>query len=108
RRQGEVARLPAGGKGDADPSVGKSVDQRPLLGDSDRAVQRQHATSRADLHSLGDGGDGGAGQRGIRIETAEGMKVPLRRPDGLEAIAVREPRALEKKAVLVAPFLAFV
>ena len=108
RRQGEVARLPAGGEGDADPSVGKIVDQRPLLGDADRAVQRQHTTPRADLHPLGDGGDGGADERGIRVETAEGMKMPLGRPDGLEAIAVGEPGALEQKAVLVAPFLAFV
>ena len=108
RREGEVARLPAGGEGDADPSVGKIVDQRPLLGDADRAVQRQHTTPRADLHRLGDGGDGGAGERGIRIETAEGMKVPLGRPEGLEAIAIREPGSLEQKAVLVAPFLAFV
>ena len=107
-RDGEVVRLPPGGKGDADPSVREVVDERPFLRDADWAVQRRDATSCADLDSFGNGRDCRARHRRIWIESAERMEVPFRRPNRLETVPVGEPGAFEQKTVLVAPFLGFV
>src|SRR6202022_1330089 len=93
---------------DADPSVRQVIDQRPLLGDADRVVKLPHTTARPYLDVLGDGGDGGARHRGIRVESAKRMEMPFRRPDGFEPVPVCEPGALEPQAVLVAPLCALV
>ena len=96
----EVVRLPAGGEGDPDAAVREVVDDRPLLGDPQRRVQRADEASGADPHPLGDGGHRGAGDGGVRVEAAERVEVALGGPDRDEAVAVGEARALEQEAVL--------
>ena len=60
-----------GGKVDA--AAGEQIERRPLLGDADRVVQRQHGHRRRQADALGAGGDigeheVGAGQHAERIE----------------------------------------
>ena len=101
RPQREVHRVPAGGERDADPAPRQVVDDRPLLGDAQRMVQRRDHAARADADPLGHGGDGGPGDGRIRVQAAERMEVPLRRPHGGKAIFVPELRAFDQQPVAI-------
>ena len=92
----------------ADAAVREVVDDRPFLGDAQHGVQRADDAAGANADLLGDRGDGGARDRRIREQAAEGVEVTLRRPDRDEAVLVGEPRALEQQAVLVLLVLALV
>jgi hypothetical protein len=101
RREHEVVRLPARRERDADATVREVVDDRPLLGDPDRAVQRRDDAAGADPQPLGDRGDGRAHHRRVRVQPAEVVEVALRRPDRREAVGVGELGALHQQPVLL-------
>ena len=63
-------------------------------------MQWDNATAGTDVNVLRNGGDSSAGNRRIRVGAAEGVKVSLRRPDGLEAVRVREFRAFDQQPIL--------
>src|ERR1700760_2885959 len=94
RLEYEVVRVPARSEGDCGPSVGKIVHDRPLLGDSNRMMQRQGTTSRANLYAFGNHRQRRAEHGRIRVEAAEILKVSFGRPDGAEVIQVGQLRAL--------------
>jgi hypothetical protein len=64
-------------------------------------VERQRDAARANLDALGEDGERRAQHRGVRVEAAEILKVTLGRPDGPEAVAVGELRALDDEAILL-------
>ena len=96
RHQGEIVSVPARGERQADAPPRQVVHHRPLFGDADGIVQRQDHAAGADLHALGDGGQGGARQGRVRVEAAERVKVPLRRPHGGEAVLIGEAGAFQE------------
>src|SRR5207244_363062 len=99
RREREVARVPARREGDAGPPVREVIDDRPLLRDADRVMEREDDAPRADADARRRGGERRAGDGRVRVEAAEGVEVPLRRPDRAEAVRVGEASALEEEAV---------
>ena len=101
RAQHEIVRLPAGGHGDAAAPIGQVVDDRPFLGDAGRVVEGADARPCADRDVLRDRRHRRPGDRGVRIGAAEGVEVPLGRPDGDEAVAVGEFRALQQQFVFL-------
>jgi hypothetical protein len=59
--------------GKHDPAAGQKIERRPLLGDPDRVMQRQHGDCRSEPDARGIGGDIGqhevrAGQHAQRVE----------------------------------------
>ena len=101
RVEHEVVGLPAGCERDADTAARDVVDHRPLLGDPDGRVQREHDAAGADRHVLRDRGERGAGHARVRIGTAERVEVALGRPHRLEPVGVGEPCAVEQQAIAV-------
>ncbi len=99
RREHEVLRVPSRSHGESHAPVGQVVDEGPLLGDAHRVVQRKDDTAGTDGHALGDGGHRRARQRGVGVEPAKGVEVSLGRPHRLEAMAVREARALHQQSI---------
>ena len=100
--QDKIVGLPAGGEGERHPAVAEVVDDGPFLGDTDRMVQGRNAAAGADTDALGDGRERGAGDGWIRIRAAESVKMALRRPHGLEAVAIEILRPFQHQTVLVA------
>ncbi len=100
-REHEVARLPARGERDADAAARQVVHDGPFLGDTNRMVQRQDDAARPHMDALGDGGDGRARHRRVRVQPAEGVEMPLRRPHRRESARVGQARAVEQEPVPV-------
>ena len=100
RPQDEVVRVPTRRERDADAPARQVVDERPLLGHANRVMKREHDAAGTDPDARRDRGNRGAHHRGIGVEAAERMKVPLRRPDGVEAVCVRKLRSLHQQPVL--------
>ena len=96
----EVVGVPAGRERQADAAAGEVVDDGPLLGAADRVVKREDDAPGAELDALGRRGDGGAGDRRVRVEPSERVEVALRRPYGHEAVLVGELRPFEEEAIL--------
>ncbi len=106
--QDEVVRLPSRRERDRDAAVREVIDDRPFLRDAQHRVQRADDAAGADADLFRDRGDGGARDRRIREQAAEGVEVTFRRPHGDEVVLVGEPRAIEQQAVLVLFVLALV
>ena len=102
RLQREVAGVPSGREAQPHATVGQIVHDRPFLRDADRIVQREHHAPGPDADAPGNGGDSSAGQRRVRVEAAERMEMPLRRPHRGEPVLVGILRAFEQQAVLAA------
>src|SRR5204863_7339744 len=51
--------------------------------------------------SFGDGRQGCAGDRRVRVRTAERVEVTFRSPDGLESVLIEILRAVQHQTVLV-------
>src|SRR5262245_33222676 len=99
--QREVVHVPAGGKRKADSTPRDVVDDSPFLCDSNRIVQRHDDAAGPDLDVRRDGGDRGARDSWIWIESPERMKVALRCPYCSEAVRVCVARTLEQESILV-------
>src|SRR5206468_9389594 len=82
-------------------SARQIVDNGPFFGDANRILQRQDDASGADLRALSRCGNRGTRDRGIGIQTAKLVEVPLRGPDGAKAVRVGKPGALQKEPVLI-------
>jgi hypothetical protein len=99
RRQGEVVDVPPGGKRDAYAPVGKIVEHRPFLGDTDRVLQWKDDAAGANLQALGRHGEGGSGDRRVRVQTSEWREVSLGGPHRRKTVVVTEPRGFEKQSI---------
>src|SRR3954452_19584242 len=66
-RERKIIRLPTGGEGNADATVGKIVHNRPFLSDANGVMQRQDHTSGMDFYTPSDGGDRGTGDGRVGI-----------------------------------------
>ncbi|CAL9652762.1 hypothetical protein SUDANB176_06677 [Streptomyces sp. enrichment culture] len=100
RGQHEVVRVPAGGRGQAGTSAGEVVDERPVLHDGRRVMERGDDTARPQPHPFGLCREGGRGQRRIGVGAPEGAEVPLGQPNRGETVPVGEARAVEEQVVL--------
>ena len=70
--------------GEIDAAVAEQIERRPLLGDADRMVQRQHGHGRRKADMLGARGDVGEHQLG-RGEHAERVEMMLADPGRMHA-----------------------
>ena len=64
-------------------------------------MQRQRDAAGANLYALGDHRQRRAQDGGVRVEPAEVLEVPLRRPHRREPVGVGKAGALQQQAVLV-------
>ena len=103
RRQHEVARLPAGRESNAHAAVRQVVHHRPLLGNARRVMQGTNHAAGTQADALGYHCQRGGGLSGIRVEAAELMEMPLRRPDRRESMPVGKAGAFQQQPVLVVP-----
>ena len=101
RHEGEVVGVPAGCEGQSDTSARQLVDHRPVFRDAQRVVQRQHDAAGAEVHARRDGRKRRRGDRGVRIEAAEGVEVPFGGPDSGEAMLVCEAGTIKQQAVRI-------
>ena len=99
--QNEVVRLPASRERDPHSPIRDVVHDRPFFGDAKRMVKRKDDSSLRGCDVLRDRGYRRASHRGIRIESAERMEVPLGSPHRDEAVGVREPRTFEQQFVFL-------
>ena len=96
--------MPARGKRKPHAPAGKIIHNGPFLRDANRIMQRQNDAAGPDLNAVGDGRDGGAGEGGIRIESAKGMKMAFRSPDGGKAVLIGKTSAFEQNRYLSCGF----
>ena len=101
RTKNKIIELPAGGEGQCDPTVAEVVNDGPLLGDSDRMVERGHATAGADTEALRDSCERGTGDGRIGVRTAERVEMAFRSPHSFKAVAIEILRALDHQAILI-------
>src|SRR5689334_23122693 len=64
-------------------------------------MQRDHYAAGANLNLTGNHGDSGTRDGGIRIQTAELMKMSFGCPDGREAVLIGKLRALNEEPVFI-------
>src|SRR5439155_4469953 len=107
-RQNKVVDLPSRRERHAHTPPRQILHHRPFLGDPDRILKRKDDTSSAYLNPFGDRGHCCARHRRIRKESTEGMEVPLRGPDCLEAVPIRELRSFEEQAIALLRILSLV
>ncbi len=103
RAQHEIIRLPARCDGKPGAPVRQVVDDRPFFGDARGVMQRGDTGSGAHAYVARYRRHGGAGDRRVGIGAAEGVKVPLGRPDGAKAVRVGVFRPLQQQFILVRP-----
>ena len=79
--------------GEIDAAVAEQIERRPLLGDADRMMQRQHGDRRREPDVLGARGDIGEHQVGAG-EHAERVEMMLADPGRMHAelVGVAAPR----------------
>ncbi len=73
-----------------DPPLGDVVEQRDLLGQADRVVQRDLRDGEADLDAAGRGGQRGGKAERIDVG-ADAVEMVLGQPQGVEAKLLRQP-----------------
>ena len=103
RAQDEIIRMPATCHRNPRPPIGQVVDHRPFLGNPHRMMQRHHTRPRPHREVLRHRRHGGPGHRWVRIRPAKGVKMPLGRPDGAEAVTVGKARAFQQKLIFLRP-----
>ena len=64
-------------------------------------VQRGHARPGPHIEVLRHRRHGSAGDGGVRVRATKGMEMPLGRPDGVEAIGIREFGPFEQQFVFL-------
>lgn len=99
RSEDEVRRIPAGSERDSDATSGEVVDHRPVLGNSNRMMERENDATGANLDALCDRRDRCGSDRGVGVKAAEGVEMPLRRPNRGESVRIGKPRSLEEQAI---------
>src|SRR5436853_1188437 len=108
RHQHKIIYVPTRSYRDADTAFRDVINHGPFFSDSHWIVQRQDYATSSNSDSLGYSGDGRASHGRVRVETAERMEMPLRGPDGAEAMTVREPGSFKKEPVSVVRCFSFV
>ena len=102
-RQHKIIGLPSRGKGNPYPTIRQVVHYRPFFRYTDGVLQWQDHTPRPDLDIFRDRGYRGADHGRVRVESPEGVKMPLRSPDRRKTVLVGELCAFHEQTILVLP-----